>query len=329
MQKRLIVSLNSDKVDSYRASLNYLTKRYTDPERLYNLPEFHTLPPAQYAETTQTALMEISVEKSRNNYFISPRNFMLHDNSQPGLKVMTHACYLKDGLAVLYDERLEVFDSWNGKRIREYSYHFMHGSHTVYPVDDSRLLLSASSLDGFFIVNIHSGEVERKFRVPKALYGENYPLTSEQDTRVNYIHNDLQLAHLNSAYPCRNGSVLISTLIQGDIAIVSENNDYDLMRRGFVGAHNARESENGEIYFSDSCNGNLVLLSGNKEIKQRFDFNSKWLHDCIQIENELFLGSVADRQMLVLVDVSTGETLCEYDLGKEASMTPKFFSVPT
>ena len=127
---------------------------------------------------------------------------------------------------------------------------------------------------------------------------------------------------------CKDGSVLVSALIQGDIGRVSPSGDYALVCRGFVGAHNARETANGEVYFSDTCAGMLTILGQGGMVRQRYDFGSIWLHDAIVIDDGVFLGCVADRRMLVLADIANNTILGEIDVGAEFDMTPKFFSAP-
>lgn len=325
---RLTVSLTNHPVDPARASLNYLTPRFSDSDRLSSLPDFETLPPAQYAENTVSALLELDIDVDART--ITPGRYFEHrDNMADGaLNVMHQTCYVGGQLVTLYDDRVEIRDSWDGPVVKAWSYSFMNGSHTVYPRQDGTLLISASAFDVFFVIDPATGTVLMKERLPADIYGENYDMTDEADVRRHYIHNDLQLAHMNSAYPCADGSVLLSTLAQGDIARWHKDTGYRVLCRGYVGAHNARETASGEIYFSDSCAGMLVFLDQSGRQTRRYDFSSIWLHDAVQIEGAVFLGSVADRRKLVLVDAIEGTELCVYDLGEHLDMTPKFLSMP-
>ena len=70
----------------------------------------------------------------------------------------------------------------------------------------------------------------------------------------HHIANDIQLGHLNCAYPDGHGGFWVSTLGQGDIGHVMPNGDYELIASGFVGCHGIRYSDElGYLYFSDSA----------------------------------------------------------------------------
>jgi hypothetical protein len=84
----------------------------------------------------------------------------------------------------------------------------------------------------------------------------NYELTPAMPVNRHYIHNDIQLGHLNSAYPDGKNGCYLSTLAQGDIGHVSEDGQYEVLARGYVGCHGIRVAQNGrDLYFSDSCSG--------------------------------------------------------------------------
>ena len=327
---RLMVSLCSDGVDPARASLNYLTRRFADPNRLNDLPPYAELTAPKYPPHKTPALLEVDVVENGAALSLSPGR--LHrfppDGSPSFGPVIHHAAVMGDEIAILLDDSIRIVDRLGGATKRAFSYTFFNGGHTIYAAGDGKLLVSGSSHDCFFVIDGESGAVERLWTVPEAVYGTNYPITEAHDNRRHYIPNDLQLAHLNSAFMRRDGDVLVTTLIQGDIGLVDPDGGYRLLARGFVGAHNARETASGDAYFADSCAGMLVILNEDGSLARRYDFGSCWLHDVIEVGAGVFLGSVADRRKLVLADIERDAILGEIDVGAAFDMTPKFVSAP-
>lgn len=75
------------------------------------------------------------------------------------------------------------------------------------------------------------------------------------------------------------------------------------MTRGFIGCHGARTNSEGEIYFSDSCTGSLVVLDEESRIKRRFRVDSLWMHDSLQIRDNIYAFSISDKNELHFYDI--------------------------
>jgi hypothetical protein len=147
--------------------------------------------------------------------------------------------------------------------------------------------------------------------LPEAIYGTNYPLSREHSVVEHFIPNDLQLTHLNCAYPWR-GGILISTLIQGAVGWFDPAGEYRELMRGYVGCHGAKvDRRNDRIFFSDSCLGVIVFLDAEYRVADRVLLGSTWLHDAEQIEGSLFAAAVSDRNLISFVDVDKREILAE------------------
>ena len=177
------------------------------------------------------------------------------------------------------------------------------------------------------IVDLRKKVVTRRQRLPEALYGRNYDLSPIDSLQDHYIHNDLQLAHLNCAWPVADGSIYVSTLIQGDIGKIRIDGSYQLIRHGHVGCHAARLTEDGRtLYFADSCKGRIVLCDPEGVERSVYQTASRWLHDVQHVTGDLYLLCVADSNTVMLVDVANGSTLIEEKFDGQG-MSVQFLSV--
>jgi hypothetical protein len=184
------------------------------------------------------------------------------------------------------------------------------GLHTVFPIDAQTCLASASGPDAFLWVDMIARRVIRRLRLPEDRYGRNYALGDDTSVRDRYIVNDLQIAHMNCAYPMVDGSVVYSTLIQGDVGRWRPDGTWHQYRQGHIGCHGARVSDDGgTIYFVDSTQGRLVAMNGQGEIEKTIQRPSLWLHDAQQLPGTpYFLLCESDFNILSLVD-SRDETV--------------------
>jgi hypothetical protein len=152
--------------------------------------------------------------------------------------------------------------------------------------------------------------VIRRWRLPENIYGFNYDLTPSMSVVDHFIHNDIQLGHLNCAYPDGRGGCYVSTLFQGDIGHVDQNGRYSLLARGQVGCHGVRVGQNGrDIYFADSCGGRLMQVEPGGGVRELWNTDSRWLHDVEQVEADLYLFCLGDKNEIALVDLSTGQEM--------------------
>jgi hypothetical protein len=177
----------------------------------------------------------------------------------------------------------------------------------VFCIDSRTVLVSAAGSDAVLWVDLERGRVNKRWRLPEKLYGKNYDLTEEMSVQDHYIYNDIQLGHLNCAYPDSHGGCLISTLGQGDIGHVTAQGGYRLVTSGFVGCHGVRRASDGKgFYFSDSCDGRLVVSNDSGETKELLRVDSRWLHDAEQVQDDVYIFSLGDRNELSVIDVSRG-----------------------
>lgn len=55
--------------------------------------------------------------------------------------------------------------------------------------------------------------------------------------------------------------------------------------------------------------GRLIQVDADSRVWERWSVDSPWLHDAVQVEDNLFLLSLRDRNEIVLVDVAHGQEL--------------------
>ena len=163
------------------------------------------------------------------------------------------------------------------------------------------MLINASAPDAFFVVDINTRRLVTKERLPSSIYGSNYELGHDTNLAEHYIHNDLQLAHLNSGFPLPNGDIVYTTLIQGHLGCLTKKNEWRVLLEGYIGCHGARCTEDGEeIYFVHSPFGDLIFTDKNGKIKRKFHTESIWLHDVQQIPStNCFLLSDSENNKLL------------------------------
>jgi hypothetical protein len=314
---QLLLTHTSRSWDWAKCSKDYLIQRYAEPNRLRDLPRFEDLPSQrdQQVYNGGLSILELAID-GRAAYLVARRcidsRFKIQHANLAGGKLVL--CF-EDFLAVLpsLDYPLAELDLRPGSRWR-IDDNWFGGLHTVFPVDDEVCIVSSSGADAVLWVDITMGKVIRRWRLPSELYGTNYDLTAEMSVAEHYIHNDIQLGHLNCAYPDGRGGVLVSTLIQGDVGHLDQNGKYSLLTRGFVGCHGVRLSRDRQyVYFTDSCNGRLMKMApggGAVEVRR---VDSLWLHDVEQLHDELYCFSLGDKNELSLIDVSA-----DHELGRFA-----------
>jgi len=176
------------------------------------------------------------------------------------------------------------------------------GGHTIEINSYEHIVVSCSGPDSILIFNV-DGKLITSLRIPESIYGTNYKFTHNDDLRNHYIKNDFQIGHMNSATPVKDG-YLCSLLIPGAIGYFDNFGRYREIIRGFVGCHGSRLSSEGMVYYSDSCNGLLVEMDLDGMVVRRFKLQTKWLHDSLQISNDLYLFSLSDANTIELWDVA-------------------------
>lgn len=310
----VLLSHSNRPVDFAQCSLEALTERYADPHRLDRLPPLATLPALDRQRHIPAGLTVLTLTLDGDTAALVP----VATFDPPGRKVQ-HAALVGDRLVVCLEDALLVFAAADPAQLPAtleiadatcIDDPWFSGLHTVFATGLDRCVVSASAPDAVLDVDLAAGRVVARTRLPEALYGRNYALGETDDLRRNYVSNDYQLAHINCASPDGDGGVVLSTLIQGEIAQLDAGGRYRIVSHGHVGCHAARATADGNaFYFADSCTGALVLIDRAGVERQRFQTGSRWLHDVQQVDGDLFLCCPGDRNSLELIDIATGRVL--------------------
>jgi hypothetical protein len=309
--------------DGTRCTREYLVQRYADPHRLRNLPRFEDLAPHrdQQLYSGGVTLLELSLEGSAADVIARrciDSRFKIQHVSVVGRRLVL--CF-EDFLAVISDIERSVADvdlrpgsEW---RIDD---NWFGGLHTVFAVNDDVCIVSSAGADAVLWVDLSARRVIRRWRLPAQLYGVNYELSPDMSVADHYIHNDIQLGHLNCAYPDGRGGCFISTLIQGDIGHVDQAGNYSLLDRGYVGCHGVRLAHNGrDLYFADSCSGRLMRIEPGRRAGEVTRVDSKWLHDVEQVDVNLFWFCLGDKNEAALIDVTHDRELGRFAFGNRGA----------
>ena len=311
-RKYLVLLTHSSRpVDISRCDRNFLIRRYDQPDRLQALPAFTDLPSIEHHGhyAGGVSILELDLESEpamRCLGFYDPGVKIQHAimdrgrilvSLQEGLVVLDRFDALSDGSSVAKGARGRIDDGW------------FAGIHCAIPFGGERCVVAAAAPDAVLWVDLNQRQVIRRCRLPEDLYGRNYTLAATADLREHFVPNDLQLGHVNWAWPHR-ASVYVSTLIPGDIGRFNPDGSYERLLSGYIGCHGVRVTEDGEtLYFSDSCRGSLVLCAPSGEIRRTVAVDSKWLHDAQHIDGDLFLLCVADHNRLDVVHAGRNEVL--------------------
>jgi hypothetical protein len=308
----------------------YLRERYNRPSRLDNLPSFEALLPNRSHALYSGGLTILKLALDRGEARLSA--FRCIDSRYK----IQHACLAGNRLVLCFEDFLFVLpdlaaplegvklergapgridDPWFG------------GLHTVFAVDARTIVVSAAGSDAVLWVDVESGRVTRRWRLPADIYGSNYALTPEMSVQDHYIHNDIQLGHLNCAYPDSDGGCWISTLAQGDIGYVGPDGGYEILTRGFVGCHGVRLATGGDtIYFADSCEGRLMSADRSGAAVERVRLDSRWLHDAAQLDGDIYAFCLGDRNEVSVIDVGRGVEMGRYSF-ESRGVNVQFLSV--
>jgi hypothetical protein len=298
-----------------RCSVQFLTRRFGDPERLLDLPAFDSLPQAETLYSGAVSFYRVLIEGGRVGL-----ETLGHLRSRD--RIQDVAVVETNELLVGFENRLERWrlgapigqlrriTAAEIEVVGRLEHPHLVGLHTVEPLRDGRVALACSTPDAVLIVDLARGMLERTLRLPSPLYGQGYELSEATDLRRHAIPDEAQTTHVNAAHRAGGSRLVVSTLIQGAIGWFDlASGGYKEICRGFVGCHGARMSAEGEIYFADSAGGMLVFLTPEGRIARRFATGSRWLHDVQQIAGSLYAFALADRNELRVYDVASGELL--------------------
>jgi hypothetical protein len=315
--RRYLCVVHSDRPTALdQCDLNFLERRYAQPDRLPPREAFQSLPPASRSAAYggEITLHEIGVG-GRDPPRLVARLRVAHYKPQ-------HAVLHQGRLWALGADRIEIYDG-DLAPLATIQDPWLAGGHTIAPDGRGHMLVSCSASDSVLVVDEASRRVVDALRMPEALYGRNYDLARTDSVVEHYIGNDAQLTHLNCAQPWR-GGVLTSALIPGAIGWFDPQRRYRELLAGFVGCHGARANGPDEIYFCDSCLGALVFANSQGRVTRRVATGSRWLHDAVRIAGDLYALALFDRAEVRFVDAATRETL--YGLACESFGSPQFLS---
>lgn len=313
----LTLTHSSRETDLERCSVQSLTRRFSDPARLADLPPFDSLPPAPTLYSGAVSFFLAFDDGTGRLHLRRQGSVRSRDRIQ-------HAAVLPSGdvmvgfehRVVRWRSRLPISDlgqinAMDFQVAARFEHPYMAGLYTVDPVGPERVAVACSSPDAVLLLDAAEGKLERVLRLPRDLYGRNYELAAGMDLRRHYIADGLQMAHLTSAFADRTGRYLvISALIQGAVGVFDlEKGRYDEVTRGFVGCHGARFDDRGNLYFADSTTGTLVTLTEEGKIARRFGTGSRWLRDVQQLRGSIYAFALADANELRVYDIDKDELL--------------------
>lgn len=313
----LLITHNNRVWSASECSRAYLEERYARPGRLSNLPPFASLPPAQtrFAYRGGVSFVEFSIASGH-------LKMKMARSIKCDYKIQ-HAALVGNKLVLCFEDFLYVLPSLDaslegielaGAEAGRIDDDWLAGLHTVHAVDENTCVVSASGPDAVLWVDLEKGEVVRRWRLPEEVYGKNYELEPGMSVRDHYIYNDIQLGHLNSAFPNGPDRCFVSVLGQGDLAEVGADGSYRLLARGFVGCHGARALPNGWLYFADSCSGSVFAIDLSGRQTEVLSLNTRWLHDSVHLSDGIFACSVSDCNKLVVVDTTRGVELGRFSM---------------
>lgn len=313
--------VHSDRsVDFGQCELNYLAKRYESANRLSSLPLFDSLKPAH---EYNPYLGSVSLWQFKDSHSAEP---VLLAHIRPSCYKPQHALWHDKLLWIIGTESIYVYDA-EFRCVRIISDPWMAGGHTITQSGNGNLLTTWSASDSLITIDANSLSVCEKYRLPEVPYGSNYHLKRIDSVIDHYIHNDLQLTHINAAWPYQGGT-LVSLLIPGAIGWFDSVGNYQEIIRGFVGCHGVRTDHAGQIYFCDSCMGTVNFINRNGELLRRVDCASRWLHDALEIEAGLFAIAAADRNSIDIVDFTSKELILKIE-ASEFGESVQFLSYST
>ncbi len=312
----LAVTHTSRVWDWQRCTRDFLRDRYQRPHRLDALPPFEELPPASEARSYSGRLTLLDLNIDSNGIRLTATRCIDSEHK------IGSACKMDGKLVVCLEDYVIILpaaadaaESDSEHRIERIDDPWFASLQTVFPVDHDHCVLSASAPDALMVLNLKQRRVAWRWRVPAARYGRNYDLTEAMSVHDHFIANDVQLAHLNCAFPDGRGGFWVSTLGQGDIGHVAANGDYELVASGFVGCHGVRYSPELDcLYFSDSCSGRLISIGADRVPRAIGTVDSFWLHDAQHLAGDIFLLCLGDKNAIVVLDTSSNSEIARFDM---------------
>lgn len=307
----LLVTHTSRSVDLAHCALNTLSSRYGAPERLADVPPFSSLPSLDAGWRSYEGSLSIHHLTTHADAWQATE--LAHFS--PGRKIQ-HAAIVGSHLVLCFEDTVEIFDDWwspkgiaplENCRPTVIDDPWFAGLHTVFPESGTTALVSSSAADAVLRIDIEVGRVIDRLRLPSGRYGTNYELSAADSVKQHFIHNDLQIGHVNCASPMPDGGILLSALIPGLIGTFDAQGTFGEVTSGYVGAHGARfDADSGLLYFADSCLGALVFIDAAGVVKRRFSVDSRWLHDVQALAPGVFAFARAEFNCVDVHDIDGG-----------------------
>jgi len=304
--ERVLCVVHTDRaVELDRCDLNFLTARYASPERLRSLPPFESLRPSREASPHLGAISLWAID---DHDWHRPT---LIAHLRPESYKPQHALW-RDGLLwVVGVEEIHLYDA-QFAHVATLSDPWMAGGHSIAPTSNGTMITTWSASDSIIEVHAASLEVQNVWRLNDVGYGTNYPLERTDSVIDHYVHNDLQLTHINAAWPRRDG-ILVSLLIPGAIGMLRSDGEYREIARHYVGCHGVRVDHAERIYFCDSTVGTINFIDDQGRLLERYDCHSRWLHDALELAPGVFAAGLSDRNAVEITDWERRERVGDID----------------
>jgi hypothetical protein len=331
LQVELLITHSTRVFDAARASADFIRNRYRDPRRFERAPPFESLPSSSTQHYLHGAVTHFRLTISNGEATLRPLRCI------DSLELIEHASLAHGKFVICCNAFLCVLPSLEyplgGKEFDESSTlriddPWFSGLHSIIETNVAdECVVSASGPDALLWVDLRTGKVTRRFRLPESIYGLNYPLTESTSVHDHYIPNDFQLGHLNSAYPDDNGGSYLTTLGQGHVAHVDRAGTYTLLASGYIGAHGVRRSSDGTfVYFTESPAGRVNKIFPDGRVETLVQLETNWLHDAQELAPDTYACLPVDRNELLLVDTKQNRELARFDMSSRG-LNPQFISV--
>lgn len=314
----LVLTHSSRRTNLARCGRDFLVRRFADPGRLHRRPPFAALPPARPLYSGAVSFHRVE-RTAGGGLRLAAAGAVRHRDK------VQHAAFLPGGdLLVGFEHRVE---RWRPRRdpraagpplgrrdfavVARHRHPHLAGLHTVEPLAGGRAALSCAAADAVLVLDLASGDVVRTLRLPEELYGAGYPLAAGHDFLAHYPDDERQATHLNAAAPSPDGRRLaVSAFIPGAVGVLDlAGGGYRELVRGAVGCHGARFDGDGGVSFVDSAAGDIVLLDDGGGERRRVAVGSRWLHDALRIDGDVFACALSDANELRLVDAGSGRVV--------------------
>jgi len=292
-----------------KASMNRLATRFPT-ERLFNLPDFESLP-------AESEIMPYQGKLSLWKVLEQSKNLIYLGEYKTDAKVQ-FATFHADFLLVLCSNKLQVLNI-DFSLIREISDPWLVGGHTVFVDQEGYAIVTSAPSNSILKIDLELGKVIERILLPEQ-YGIGYPLTENSDLREHYISTDQQPTHVNCAYPVGD-SLLVTFWIPGVVGLLGKQGLFSRSRKyreivsGFTGCHGGRLKEgSSEIFFADSAAGLILVIDlESGKLLRRLRVDSNWLHDVCPVGNDLLAAGLSDCNEIRLYDQLTGECYRKMD----------------